>query len=482
MSDFTITQQTLEDSHEILLTAVVSPERTEKAVRAKARQLGKKVRIPGFRPGKAPVKIILSRLGREYVVQEAAEEMIDEAHAAAIETVKEEVASGAALRDIKVEPLSFEFVAPKIPEVELGDYRSLRVELETVEDSEVEAAVAEEIESLLKTNEVWVPADDKTVAYGDLVTVDIVMTIDGQEELNEDEWELVPSETEFTMAPEFDAAIVGMKVGESKAFSLSFPDDALPKWAGKEAEFAIEVKAIKTKNMPELTDDFVAEYTSFETVADYKEDLAREARVQLEAEKENAFQTSLWEQLKEQSTIRFAPATLYYEVLRLEAEREDLYKMYGLESIDQYLKLTGGGTREAFRKSLEPEAQSRLEEELVLDKVIAEEKLDASLYELQRYLRDAGLEAEDEERLLKQLEEDEAYRLYIRMLLLRKKAHALLTSIARGEAVPEPGQHPVEDAPEEQEESGDDAEPDEVSLADDEAGDDNDGNSVNDKE
>ena len=485
MSDFTITQQTLDDSHEILLNAEVSPERVDKAVRAKARQLGKKMRIPGFRPGKAPVNIVISRLGREYVLQEVAEDMIDDAHAAAIETVKEKVASGAALRDIELEPMSFEFVAPKTPEVDLGDYRSLRVEPKTVTDAEIEERLEKELDTLREAHETWVPADDKTVEYGDLVTIGIEMTVDGQEELKEDEWEIIPSETDFTMSPEFDAAIVGMKVGEGKAFSLVFPDEALTKWAGKEGEFEIEVKAIKTKDLPELTDEFIAENTDYETVEAYKEAAKEEIRSQLEAEKEKDFQRELWESLKEQATIRYAPATLYHEVLRLEAEREDLYKMYGIESIDQFLEVTGR-TREDFRKELEPEAKARLEEELVLDKIITEEKLDASDYELKKYIINAKLNPEDEARLLKQLEEDEGYKFYIKLLVLRKKAHDLLTRIAKGEEVPEPGQHPMEEAPAEPE--AEDTADDEAAPAEDDTtgagndADDGDADSVNDKE
>ena len=447
MSDFNITKQILEDSHEILLTVEVAPERVEKEVRATAKKLGKKIRVPGFRPGKAPASIVITRLGRDYILQEVAEEMIDEAHQAAIETVEDEVASGAALRDIQLDPLTFEFVAPLKPEVDLGDYRDLRVEVPEVDEAEVLKLVDEGLKHLLEQNKVWTPVEDRPVQYGDLVTLGIKLIIDGEEVLNEEEWDFIPSEEDYTLAPEFDANIVGMELGEKKRFTLTFPEDAASKWAGKEGEFEVEVKSIKAEELPELTDELVAETTEFETVEEFKALLEETIRAQLEAEQEEEFQEKLWDSIKEKATLRYAPATLYQEVERLEAEREDLYKSYGFDSIDELLRLQGK-TREEYRKELEPQARRRLEEGLVLDEIIAQEKLDASDYEVEQYIRDAGLEEEDEKRLIDRLKEDVYYNLYIRMLVLRKKARELLDAIARGEEVPEPGQHPVEEAPE----------------------------------
>ncbi len=451
MSDFNITKQILEDSHEISLTVEVAPERVEKEVRATAKKLGRKVRIPGFRPGKAPVNIVIARLGREYILQEVAEALIDEAHQAAIETVKDEVSGGAALKNITLEPLTYEFVAPLKPEVDLGDYRALRIPVEEVDEAEVLKLVDEEIANLLDQNKVWAPVEDRPVQYGDLVTLGIKLTVDGEEELNEEEWDFIPSETEYTMSPEFDANIVGMALGEKKTFTLTFPDDAVSKWAGKEGEFEVEVKSIKAEERPELTDEFIEENTDYATVEEFKEALEEGVRAHLESEKEQEFQKKLWEAIKEQATIKYAPATLDKEVERLEAEREDIYKSYGFESTDELLKLQGK-SRDEYREELRPEAQNRLEEELVLDEVIAKEKLDASDYEVEEYIRGAGLDEEDEKRLIERLKEDVYYQLYIKMLVLRRKAHELLTAIAKGEDVPEPGQHPVEEAPEEPEE------------------------------
>jgi len=451
MSDFNITKQILEDSHEMLLTVEVAPERVEKEVRAMAKKLGKKVRIPGFRPGKAPAGIVLARLGREYVLQEVAEKMVDEAHQAAIQTVLEDVDGAATLREVNLEPLTFEFVAPLKPEVDLGDYRNIRVPVEEVDEADVLKLVDEEINNLLEQNKVWAPVEDRPVQYGDLVTIDLKQSVEGEEVLAQEDWDFVPSEVDYTMSPEFDANIVGMALGEQKTFSLVFPEDAPSKWAGKENTFDVTVKAIKVEELPELTDELVLENTSYESVEEFKEAIETDARAFMEDEAEREFQKKLWEAIRESATVRYAPDTLSLEVERLEAEQEELYKSYGFESIDGLLKLQGK-TREQFRHELEPKAKSRLEEELVLDKVVEEEKLDASNYEVEQYIRSVGLGEEEEKRFVQRLQEDEYYRYYITLLALRRKARDVLSAIAKGDDVPAPGEHPVIETPEEPEE------------------------------
>lgn len=452
MSDYKINKQILEDSHELLVTVEVPQERVEKELRLLAKKMGKRINIPGFRPGKAPVQLIIARLGRDYLLQELSEELADDAFKEAFATVEpEEITPGAELRSTTLEPLTYEFALPLRPDVDAGDYRSIRVPLEEVDEARVDELVEKEIENFRSQNKLWKPVEDRPVQYGDLVTMGIKLTVDGKEELNQEEWDLVPSETDYTLTPEFDANIVGMAVGEKKTFTITFPDDGTTTWAGKEGVFEVEVKAIKAEELPELTDELVNENTEHETVDAFVQAMKEAARAQLERETETQFEEQLLEALKSGATLRFAPKTLAQEVERLEAEREDIYKSYGFETTEELLKLQGK-TREQYLQELEPQAKSRLEEELLLDAVAEKEQLDVSDYELESYIRDAGLEEEQTQELLARLKEDDYYRLYIRQLLLRRKAHELLTAIARGEDVPEPGQHPVEEAPEQPEE------------------------------
>ncbi len=452
MSDLKISQQILEDTNELLLTVEVPSERVEAELRKYAKKIGKNLRIPGFRPGKAPVNLIIARLGRDYVLQQLAEELTDEIFAQAIETVDaEQILPGAYLRNLQLDPLTYEFVVPRVPEVDPGDYRSIRVPLESVDEAEVLKLVDQELQHLREHHKVWQPVEDRPIQYGDLVTMSIKMTVDGETEIDQDEWEFIPNEEDPTLSPQFDAAIVGMTLGEKKTFSIDFPEEEGSPWAGKTADFEVEIKGVKAEVLPELTDELVAENTDYESVEAFKQAIEEGARAHLQSEADRAFQAELLEKLKEGATIHYSPVTLADEVNALDREREDIYKSYGFESTEELLRLQGK-TREEYLKELEPDAKSRLEERLLLDAVAEKEQFEVSDYELEQYIRSAGLAPEQTDELLRALQENEGYRDYIRRLVLRKKAYDLLTAIAKGETVPEPGQHPVEEAPEEPEE------------------------------
>ncbi len=450
MSELNITQQILEDSNELLLKVEIPQERVESELRKLAKKLGRRVRIPGFRPGKAPAPIIIARLGREYLMQELAEEMAEEVFQEAIQTVDEEkIIPGAYLRHVELEPLTYEFIVPLKPEADPGDYRAIRVPLEPVDEAEVLKLVDEELVHLREHNKVWNPVH-RPVAYGDLVTMSIKMVVDGETEIEQDEWEFIPDAEDPTLSPEFDAAIVGMTPGEKKTFTIAFPEDSDSPWAGKTAEFEVEVKGVKAEELPELTDELVAENTEFETVDAFKEAVEQGVRAHLEEEARSKFLTELMNKLREGATVRLAPATLAREVEDLEKEREDVYKAYGFESTQQLLDLQGK-TIEEYRKELEPDARARLEERLLLDAIAQREQFEVSEYEMEQAIRDADLDEGQTETLLAELKTNENYRRYLRQMILRRKAFELLQAIAKGEDVPEPGQHPVIEAPEEPE-------------------------------
>ncbi|HIQ12217.1 MAG TPA: trigger factor [Caldilineales bacterium] len=450
MSELNITQQILEDTNELLLKVEVPQDRVNAELRKLAKKLGRRMRIPGFRPGKAPANLIIARLGREYLLQELADDLAEEVFQEAIKGVDEDkIVPGAALRHVELEPLTYEFAVPLKPEVDPGDYRAIRVPLEPVDEAEVLKRVDEELHHFLEHNKVWNPVD-RPVEYGDLVTLSMKMTVDGETEIDQDEWEIIPDAEDPTLSPEFDAAIVGMEPGEKKTFAIDFPEDSDSPWAGKTTEFEVEVKGVKADELPELTDELVAENTEYETVEAFKEAVEEAARAHLARDAEQKFNAELSEKLKKGATIRYAPATLAREVELLEREREDIYKAYGFESTQQLLDLQGK-SMEAYRKELEPDARTRLEDRLLLDAIAEREGFEVTQYELEQYIRDASLDSSQTEELIEAMQSNEGYREFIREIVLRRKAFKLLKAIAKGEEVPAPGEHPVEEAPEEPE-------------------------------
>ena len=251
MSEIAVTQQALE-KRQVRLTVTIPPEQIENALRSKAKKLGKQVRIPGFRPGKAPYNVIVQRLGRESLLQEVFEDMGDKVFAQALEQTGVEPYGRATLEDVTMEePYTLVFDVPIKPEVDPGDYRSLRVEYTPPSVEEIQKHADEDIEHMLSRRTVWTPME-RPVEFDDLVTIAIKLTVGDEVVLENDDWDIVPDAEEYTLTPEFDGQFIGMSVGESKSFTALFPEDSETAWAGQEGHFEVEVKTVKAQELPEL--------------------------------------------------------------------------------------------------------------------------------------------------------------------------------------------------------------------------------------
>lgn len=450
-TDLKITQQEL-DNQQILLTIEVPQEQVEKELRTTARRMSNSFRFHGFRPGKAPYHVVVQRLGREALLDEVAEKLSDQIFIQALERAGLKPYAQPVLREITYDPLTYVIEIPMAPDVDPGDYRSIRIPAEEVDEAELDRRVQAEIDHILEEHTTWVPVE-RPVQYGDLVTISIRVTVDEEVVLENDDWDIVPDEEEYTLAPEFDAAFIGMEVGESKSFSAHFPEEGGSAWAGQEGHFEVEVKGIKAEEAPVLDDELAAEVSNFETAEEWRQDVREHMRSHLEEEAERRFEEKLEEALLAQATLSYPPAAVDREINMREAEQENVLKAYGFDDLEEYLDITGR-TREEFREELRPGAERRLKRNLIFEAIAEAEQFPASDYEQRQYLSDI-LEPGDPEldHYLDVLERDEDYRQFIRGILLRRKAHDFMLAVARGEEVPAPGEHVADEAPPETEET-----------------------------
>lgn len=445
MTDLQITQQTLEDQ-QVLLTIEVPQPRVEQALRAAAQRLGKQYRFPGFRPGKAPYNVIVQRIGREALLEEAAEALRNEVYSEAVESAGITPYAPGNLRDLSFDPLTYHIGVPLPPKVELGDYRSIRIAGEVVDEEAVEGRVQEQLESMAGQQTTW-EAVDRPIEYDDMVTLRLKLTVDGEVVLEDDDWDFSPDTKEYTMAPEFDAAFIGMKVGESKTFSAAFPDDSDSVWKGQEGLFDVEVKGVKGKALPVLDDEFARKVSEFQTLDELKQSIRDHLMEHAREDAESAYTAKVLDAAIEQAQLVYAPAAIDRAVNVLANEQESLYHAYGFKDMAEVLRLQGR-TVEQFLEDLRPDAEKRLRLELVLDAVATSEELPVSDYEVDQYLGEgfaadpAGLE-----RMQNLLATDPSLRDYMAGKVSQRKARRLLIAIAKGEDVPAPGQHVAEQAP-----------------------------------
>jgi len=442
MTDLILTQQALENRR-VLLSVELPQHRLDEAMRTVARRLSREYRFPGFRPGKVPYHIIVQRLGRENLLREVATSLGETVLREALDATGIEPYGPIDLQQLTLEPLVYQFEISLAPKVELGDYRSIRIEPPVLDEALVEAHIQDHLQELREKHKTW-QVVERPAQYGDQLTVDFRLEIDGEVVLSNDDWDFVPNETDYTLVPAFDAAFIGMRAGEQKTFNAVFPEDS--QWPGQEGRFTITVKAVKAHQTPELTDE-LAQEAGYESAAAMLAELRSHAEELIRAQQADAYLEQVLRAVIEQSQIEFAPSTLQDMLDSMLEDEARQFKPYGIDSTEEYLQLIRK-TREAYDEERRAMAETRLREQLVLQAIMDREQFPVSEFELDRELRKRyGHNEKLLQEAQKLLAENASFRERITLFVRLHKTLDLLKRIAQGEAVPAPGEHQAEEAP-----------------------------------
>jgi trigger factor len=442
MTDLILNQQTLENRR-VLLSVELPPHRLDEAMRTVARRLSREYRFPGFRPGKVPYPVVVQRIGRENLLREVAASLGETVLREALDATGIEPYGPIDLQQLTLEPLVYQFEIPLAPKVEVGDYRSIRIEPPVLDEAMVEEHIQGHLQELREQHKTW-QVVERPAQYGDQLTVDFRLEVDGEVVLSNEDWDFVPNATDYTLVPEFDAAFIGMSAGEQKTFSAVFPEDS--QWPGKEGRFTITVKAVKTQQAPELTDE-LAQQAGYDNVADLLADLRTHAEALIRAQQNEVYLEQVLRAVLEQSQIEFAPSTLQAMLDSMLEDEARQFKSYGIDSVEEYLQLIRK-TRETYDEERRATAETRLREQLVLQAIMDREQFPVSEFELDRELRERyGHNEALLQKAQKLLATDQAFRERIALYVRLHKTLDLLKRIAQGEAVPAPGEHQAEEAP-----------------------------------
>ena len=239
---------------EVTLSIAMEPEDEEPFLTRSYKLVAKQVKIPGFRPGKAPRSIVENHVGRAVLVQEALDFMIPETLDQALKNENIEAFSEPRLEILETEPVTFKAVVPLEPVVELGEYRAIRLERQPAEvtDSQVD----EVLEQLRQEAAPWEPVD-RPVKFGDLVSLDINGTIAGEQAIDNQGVDFIPKQDNPLPVPGFSIYLEGMSEGQEKDISLTIPEDhQQTDYAGQECQLHVRVLSIKEMKLPELDDEF----------------------------------------------------------------------------------------------------------------------------------------------------------------------------------------------------------------------------------
>lgn len=360
------------------LTIEVSAEELEKALNTAYQKSKGKISVPGFRKGKAPRKLIEQMYGKEVFYEDAANELIPGAYDKALEECEEEIVSSPKIDVTQLEAgQAFIFTAEVAlkPEVTLGKYKGVKVEKAdvTVGDEEVDAAVNKERESNART----VNVEDRPVKDGDMTVIDFEGFVDDVafEGGKGENYPLTIGSGQFI--PGFEEALIGAELNQELEVKVTFPEDyQAEELAGKPAVFKCVVKEIKEKELPELDDEFASEVSEFDTMAEYREDIKRKLSEKKEADAKAEKEDAVIDAIIEDSTMDIPDAMLETQQRQMVDEFAQRLQSQGL-SMEQYMQFTGL-TPQALLEQVKPQALKRIQSRLVLEAVVAAEKLEAS--------------------------------------------------------------------------------------------------------
>ncbi|MEG1296932.1 MAG: trigger factor [Niameybacter sp.] len=364
----------------VALTVEVGQEVVAAAVNKAYNEMKKDFNMPGFRKGKVPKAMVEKMYGPEVFFNKAADIIIDDTLGKAVEENK--IAMAARLRqgDVEVAEMSKEgmkYIAHITvrPEVELGEYKNLTVEVAKVEVSDENVDMAINAEAEKNAREITVA--DRAVQPQDKVVVDFEGFVDGEafEGGKGEDYTLVIGSKTFI--DNFEDQLIGAEIGKEVEVNVTFPAEYhSAELAGKPAMFKVTVKEIKVKELPAINDDFAADVSEFETLADYKADI----KAKLTTEKETSY-TSEVENQAIQQAVDNAQLTVPNNMIEDQVDRsikefEMRMKQQGLE-LAQYLQFTGMDM-DKFRENFRKDAEFQLRSREVLEKIVAVENIEVT--------------------------------------------------------------------------------------------------------
>lgn len=384
-------EKQLTEDHQARLTVELEPQHLEEAKHRAARKIAQKVKIPGFRPGKAPYPVVLRTVGEAAVLDEAMEFLVNEQYPKIIEESGIKPYGPGNLENIKkLDPPTLEFIVPLEAEVTLGDYHQIRFpyELKTVTDEEVEhaiedlrerMAVLEPVDRPAQENDrvfIHLSAERKEVKEGQSLTLikdrEDQVTINPEDKDTSSEWPY----------PGFSRNLLGLKAGDEKVIEYTYPEDArLESLKGTSAIFRIKVTDIKLRKLPDLNDDFAQSVGEFETFAALQKAVRENLEKQTKKEYDEEYGNKIVTEILKDVQIKYPAVMLENETNGLLRQLENRLAEQNLD-MTAYLK-TRRMEEADLRKELTPTAEERMKRSLVLFEVAKAENIQVDQNELQ---------------------------------------------------------------------------------------------------
>lgn len=387
------------DANRYQLEITVDGEKFREAIREAYKKNGKKINVPGFRKGKAPLHIIETYYGSEIFFEDALNLLYNDLVEDAIKESGLKVINDKMDFDLvsisKEDGVDFKVSLTTYPEIEIGEYKGLKAEKTAVK---VDAAeVNAELNAMAERNARMVSVEDRAAKNGDTVVIDFEGFTDGKafDGGKAEGHSLVLGSGQFI--PGFEDQIVGKNIGDEFDVNVTFPEEyGAKELAGKEAVFKVKLHEIKVKELPAVDDEFAKDVSEFDTLKELKADLKKKATERKKKAAEEATENALVQQIVD-SIKGEIPEAMFEN--RLNQCVEDF--AYRLQSqglnLETYLKYTNSNIDE-FKKSFRPQAEAQVKYRLALEKIVELENIKPDDKEIEaeydKLAKDYGVEAD----------------------------------------------------------------------------------------
>ena len=419
---------------QVVLSIEVEPPELDEHLDRVYRRAVQRVNIPGFRRGKAPRSVVERELGRDAMVEDALDTLLPQVTSAAIQEQGLDVISLPRVRVTEYNPLTIEATVPVRPTIELGDYRSYRIEEESVEVAP--EAVDELIDSMREEAGAWEPVD-RPVALDDLVTLEVRGLVEEEVVIEEERVDFRVTADSPVPMPGFAERLVGLNRDDEQQFSLPFTDDhPNPDYAGKSCDFTLTVHEVKERALPDLDDEFAAglNMDDVDSVTALRDKLQADLLQRNRLIADQQYQEKAVQTLLEGATIEVPPLLIDHEVEYMLSEQQEAMQRRQLR-MEDYLSAVGKSVEE-IQEEMRPSAAERITRTMVLGELRDREGIEVTPEEIDAEIESMLAENDTAEDSIREMLEGS--RNSISTMLLNRKTLERLTAITRGEAVDPP--------------------------------------------
>ena len=394
-----------------------------------------KVKVPGFRPGKAPRRVVERIVGRESLLNEALDFMVPEVTAKAIEQENIEAGAQPDVEVVETDPVTIKAIVPLTPLVDAGDYLSMRIPWEppTITEEQVDEA----LEEARRKESVWEPVE-RAAEIGDDLTMEFKGVVEGETVVEQEDAAFV-LDSEAPIAG-FGDALTGIAAGETREFELPFPDEYFNEnLSGKMCTFTVTAKEIKAQVLPELDDEFAKGVEDgYDSLDALKDHLREHLQEELDHEDEHTYQDAVMEELLVVGSVELPPIMVERGIDNHLREIQDTIgqRIGRAISLEEYVEITKK-SEEELREETRVTVEEQLRRSYLLTQVAENESIDPTDEDVDVEIEEMAVRAGDQGEQVRQLFMSQENRDSVARSIRSRRTVERLVDIAKSEPVSE---------------------------------------------